>query len=227
MARKKREPLVMSSRDARFELHRLLNEEGLYLDDALKRALPDDNNPKKTYQTWREKGIWPLSKQELLLYEECAEERSSDNEAPNPEISDSSDTAAPRPPTTGISETSESPRPERKRTDGFLTDDHIEQIKDLVRKEVQKIMEAQRTTRTDVRDVPPSPSGRISTEGRGRPVNPGGRVKLAGTVDVELERLFREECTKRGMSVSRLLDTVIWHFFGKPRLSFETSDNSE
>jgi hypothetical protein len=111
--------------------------------------------------------------------------------------------------------------------DDAFTARQVEQLHELIREKIRTVMQSQRIT-SDLREVPPSPEKILRAErGRGRPGNARGRVKLAGTVDVELERLFREECTRRGMSVSRLLDTVIWHYFGKPRFSFETSEKSE
>jgi hypothetical protein len=73
-------------------------------------------------------------------------------------------------------------------------------------------------------DLPPTPQDKI-TGASGRPVNPGKRVKIAGTVDAELDRLFQEWRDSRGMSLSRALDTALWHFLGKPKLSFEASED--
>jgi hypothetical protein len=45
--------------------------------------------------------------------------------------------------------------------------------------------------------------------------------KLAGTCDRQLVKLFHEERRKLRLSVSQMLDYVLWNFFDKPRLSFE------
>jgi hypothetical protein len=73
-------------------------------------------------------------------------------------------------------------------------------------------------------DLPPIPQDKIPGAS-GRPVNPGKRVKIAGTVDAELDRLFQEWRDSRGMSLSRALDTALWYFLGKPKLSFEVSED--
>lgn len=57
------------------------------------------------------------------------------------------------------------------------------------------------------------------------------RGKLAGTVDAALLELFESERKERGCSVSRMLDIVIWNYFGigrpeNPKLSFELSEPS-
>lgn len=57
------------------------------------------------------------------------------------------------------------------------------------------------------------------------------RGKLAGTVDAELLELFESERRERGYNVSRMLDVVLWNYFGigrpeKPKLSFELSEPS-
>ncbi len=46
--------------------------------------------------------------------------------------------------------------------------------------------------------------------------------KLAGTCDCELVRLFHGKRRELRLSVSQMLDYVLWNFFGRPRLSFES-----
>lgn len=53
------------------------------------------------------------------------------------------------------------------------------------------------------------------------------RVKIAGTTDPVLLELFENERKQRKISVSRMIDTVLWNYFRKPKLSFERSDNSD
>lgn len=50
--------------------------------------------------------------------------------------------------------------------------------------------------------------------------------KLAGTCDCELVRLFHRKRRELRLSVSQMLDYVLWNSFGKPRLSFQ-SEGSE
>jgi len=57
------------------------------------------------------------------------------------------------------------------------------------------------------------------------------RGKLAGTVDSALLELFESERRERGYNVSRMLDVILWNYFGigrpeKPKLSFELSETS-
>ncbi|MGB6067648.1 MAG: hypothetical protein WBG50_22810 [Desulfomonilaceae bacterium] len=47
-------------------------------------------------------------------------------------------------------------------------------------------------------------------------------VKLAGTCDCELVKLFHERRRELRLSVSQMLDFVLWNFFGRPRLSFQS-----
>jgi hypothetical protein len=47
--------------------------------------------------------------------------------------------------------------------------------------------------------------------------------KLAGTCDCELVRLFHAKRRELRLSVSQMLDYVLWNSFGKPRLSFQSS----
>lgn len=46
--------------------------------------------------------------------------------------------------------------------------------------------------------------------------------KLAGTCDCELVKLFHQTRRELRLSVSQMLDYVLWNFFDKPRLSFQS-----
>jgi hypothetical protein len=46
--------------------------------------------------------------------------------------------------------------------------------------------------------------------------------KLAGTCDCELVRVFHVKRRELRLSVSQMLDYVLWNFFGRPRLSFQS-----
>ena len=102
------------------------------------------------------------------------------------------------------------------------------QIVQIVREELQRIMEPQILQKLPIRDpdLPPMPEAKVPGE-KGRPVNPGGRVKIAGTVDKELDRLFEKWRTEKGITLSRALDAALWNFLGRPPLSFEISEESE
>ena len=63
-----------------------------------------------------------------------------------------------------------------------------------------------------------APMGQRDETGRGW-ADPWRRVKLGGTVNHRLEKMFQQERIRRELSVSRMLDTVIWHYFGCPELS--------
>jgi hypothetical protein len=104
------------------------------------------------------------------------------------------------------------------------------EIIEIVRQEMQAMMKLPIVPKlpTESPDLPPMPSEKIKGD-RGKPINPGKRTKIAGTVDAELERLFQEwrgnKC--KGTTLSRALDVALWHFLGKPKLSFEISEASE
>jgi hypothetical protein len=50
--------------------------------------------------------------------------------------------------------------------------------------------------------------------------------KLAGTCDCALAKLFHKQRRELRLSVSQMLDYVLWNFFHRPRLSFQ-SGNAE
>jgi hypothetical protein len=51
--------------------------------------------------------------------------------------------------------------------------------------------------------------------------------KLAGTCDYQLIKLFHEKRRELRLSVSQMLDYVLWNFFGKPQLSFQSKGFEE
>jgi len=93
-------------------------------------------------------------------------------------------------------------------------------IVQIVRAEVKAMMESQTVPKLQA-ELPPLPKEKIQG-GHGRKVAPGGRTKIASTLDKELERRFQEWREERGLTLSRALDVAIWHFLDKPPLSFET-----
>jgi hypothetical protein len=50
--------------------------------------------------------------------------------------------------------------------------------------------------------------------------------KLAGTCDCELVKLFHQQRRELRLSVSQMLDYVLWNFLGKPRLSFQSKGSA-
>jgi len=75
-------------------------------------------------------------------------------------------------------------------------------------------------------ELAPAPPERIMGE-YGKKVNPGKRVKIAGTADAELVRLLEQWRQEKGITLSRALDAALWHFLGKPKLSFEIPEGAE
>jgi hypothetical protein len=49
----------------------------------------------------------------------------------------------------------------------------------------------------------------------------GEKKDLRGRIDTNLWELFHQECNKYNGNVSQTLDTILWRYFGKPKLSFE------
>jgi hypothetical protein len=70
-------------------------------------------------------------------------------------------------------------------------------------------------------DVPPLPK---ITHMMGCPKYTVERERITGTVDPVLFRLFQQDREERGVTVSRMLDIVLWQIYGQPKLSFEILD---
>ncbi len=50
------------------------------------------------------------------------------------------------------------------------------------------------------------------------------RGKVGFTIDYALLELVEKEATARGVNMGRMLDTVIWHYYGCPPLSFQKKE---
>jgi hypothetical protein len=108
---------------------------------------------------------------------------------------------------------------------GLISGDLMALIEQMIEDKVNAMMEYQRY-RIDQTAEPPLPK-RTATSNKGKPKAPGDRVKIAGTVDSVLGTKFDKWRTEKGITLSRALDIALWHFLGKPKMSFETSEESE
>lgn len=53
------------------------------------------------------------------------------------------------------------------------------------------------------------------------------RQRLGVTIDWNLMRLLDKERRRRRISMSRMIDTICWHYFGKPQLSFQNTSGEK
>jgi hypothetical protein len=202
---------------------------GSAVDQAIRRHRAEQSAPQ------------PVTEPEQAIPSEITEESDTPVE---PELSDQSETGAVTPDafdaeTSAATETHEDPTPAAissiasDRSD--ITDTIPEAWRPQILQMIQTAMETMKTDQTiQIDQTPamgpaPTPGDRVPG-GKGKPVNPGKRVKIAGTVDAVLEKHVRRWMKKQGATLSHVLDAALWHFFGKPPLSFEiteTSDNIE
>jgi hypothetical protein len=54
----------------------------------------------------------------------------------------------------------------------------------------------------------------------------GKREKLATTIDSALFELVKER-QQQGQQLSHILDSALWNYFGKPKMSFEEDEKSK
>lgn len=73
-------------------------------------------------------------------------------------------------------------------------------------------------------DLPPEPEYRKGQKGRKQ-----NRTyeRLTVSLDANLAALFRAEMKRRKVSSGRMMDIVCWHYFGKPHLSFEDTNQAD
>jgi len=73
--------------------------------------------------------------------------------------------------------------------------------------------------------IPPRPKRAITISKKGEQIESREflvkRKTLQGTVDAALYKLFGEDRAARGLGVSAMIDTILWNYYGRPKLSFE------
>lgn len=85
-------------------------------------------------------------------------------------------------------------------------------------------MRTKSTPITDTHDMPPEPQV-IKGEGKGRREN-RDYEKASVTVDKVLWEKFCAERDRLRVSSGRLMDIILWRAFGRPRLSYEPTDEN-
>jgi len=103
-------------------------------------------------------------------------------------------------------------------------DDRIRAVAREVFQEMLQDMQNERNILTSIDDAPPPPEvlkGRV-----GRKEN---RIykRLTLTLDEALYDRFIEERNRLKVSSGRLADIILWQRYGKPKLSYESSEDSE
>jgi hypothetical protein len=206
MGRGKRnhDDIVKTSLPARLLMHKLMAA-GMSEADARRQALPGNRLRKRTQELWEKHGLWP-NPPELVTMPAVSVE------SPQPEAISAPDV---QPPVREVQKSSETiTRQEFENTVAGI-ESHLREV------------EAKMSTfqiHQNRSDSYPEEAPRPPSEGRkGYTV---ARDKLGITLDPELHKLVLQEAKRRGISISRVFDTALWHYYGKPRLSFEPDDAS-
>ncbi|MFC1834283.1 hypothetical protein ACFL2Q_06055 [Thermodesulfobacteriota bacterium] len=97
---------------------------------------------------------------------------------------------------------------------------HFKEIAREVFKEMSQSQAGQIVTNVHRTEEPPLPERTGHRENR-------EYDKLFVTVDRILFKLFKKEARRRGVSNSRLVDIILWNYFGKPTLSFQDDPSEE
>lgn len=88
-------------------------------------------------------------------------------------------------------------------------------------REVFREMQNEMIVPTTIEDIPPEPATVRGVKGRRQDRD---YQKVTLTIDRALWELFEAE--RKGLSVSaaRMMDTILWRYFGRPKLSFEKDE---
>ncbi len=87
-----------------------------------------------------------------------------------------------------------------------------------IQDQLNNLVDAQQKQR-EFGEVPPLPT--VNDASASKKEHVVERERITGTVDPVLFDLFHKERKARGVTVSRMLDIVLWKYYGKPQLSFE------
>jgi len=109
-------------------------------------------------------------------------------------------------------------------------EDHVEdmmkpvmlRIAEEVATEVLQSISVSRTESVGALEEPPEPERVPGTRRENRDWE-----RISATIDRNLIKFFNREKKERRMSTSRLLETILWLHYGKPRLSYEESYRAE
>ncbi len=90
---------------------------------------------------------------------------------------------------------------------------------DYIRSVIEKVL-------AEKQPPPPVPTGEL--ELTPEPVRGKRRsyTRTTITVDDKLWKLVQEECDKLHILPPRLIDSLLWHYFKKPMLSYQHEDSS-
>lgn len=222
-----KETFAEQTKEQRFKLAALV-ESGLTEDQALTRLLPNDSNRRRKFNTWKKQGLWPIPPEEQP-----------------PLVGGQTDTNT-------LSSCSQSASQEKLPTEETTT---MAELLDLLRspetkpllsaivREVlaeEKEQEQEETIHTEPQRAESILCVPLEADGFPELLPPprmdgkkclDERVKVGGTVlDARLARLLEEYRKGHGVQLSRIFDTAIWLFLGKPGLGEgeqETEDQQQ
>ncbi len=182
------------TRANRLAMHRLM-QKGYSEADALVRVFPGDRKRRRRLNTWKALGLWPVPATELKV-EEALENR------PASETRDSA--------------------PHRL-LDSMPGQDWEACMEAIVTRIVGEMVDdLRRTLRAEAHTLDPeTPPEPPVTDGKDQnAASARKRKRLTITIDAVLADKFKEEMKHRNFSGSKLADTILWHWYSKPPLSY-------
>lgn len=249
MPRKAKTKVAAETRELRLKLHEL-TQAGQPANEALIEVLPKDGNRRRKLRSWETAGLWPVPESELSEAPERSAVTETSERPEVPDMSEATDVsklsdmseASGASERSELSETSEMPESSEaaetsepsvmselpEPSDTPIPDAWRREVRDLVREEITSMMQSQTlpkvpTTGVEWPPIPPEEINPTTKRTRAR----GSREKLGVIIDAELHRLFHEWTEEHDLSYSKGLETVLWLFFDRPKLSFEVSEASE
>ncbi len=98
--------------------------------------------------------------------------------------------------------------------------DFLESLRGMIQAEVQRAIQDLKPSQVSGGKYPMAPQPKL----KGKKFLNSERVKLSVMVDKNLYKQVLTAGRETSRSYSQIVDAALWHYFGKPKLSFEGKD---
>lgn len=93
------------------------------------------------------------------------------------------------------------------------------EVKGIARHVFEEMLHNKQRVMQEMEDMPPEPET-VKGEGKGRKEN-RKFVRVSVSMDENIEKLFKAECKKNGLSAGKMMDAILWNRYNRPKLSYE------
>jgi|GEM_PF-5667465 len=211
----------------RYLIHQTIRA-GKTEEDALEEVLPTrdakgkriNKNRSRTVQRWKDRGLWPISEDELRANGISLETSGMEE---TPQASECS----------GCSERSELAEHAEPSPDESAWGERVKEIAEEVCREMMlNVQNELNDLKALVSGVPSIPTVQSIEDRPKEPIATGrseDRIygKIGATLDAVLIKRLNQEAKEQKMSVGKLLDIILWQRYDRPPLSYELPEEEQ